>query len=100
MKSWTQVATDDKKRAPKVDLYAVFGKDYQLPGTIGLAWTGGLGATIQYGWYGGVSFSEWRPTPTATAFVSPHLSKANIWFYLCNLITAVSYNVGICFIIN
>jgi len=72
LKSWTQVATDDKKRAPKVDLYAVFGKDYQLHGTIGLAWTGGLGATIQYGWYGGVSFSEWRPTPTATAFTVAH----------------------------
>ena len=86
MDNWSAVGRDDKRRDPKVDLYAVFGKDYQLHGTIGLAWTGGLGATIQYGWYGGVSFSEWRPTPTETAFVSPHLSKANIWFYLFNVI--------------
>ena len=64
----------DVANNPKVDLYAVFGKDPQYYGTVGLAWVGGAcrGGRVRGQskpvWIG-TSFNEYRNTASASAAV-------------------------------
>merc|ERR1712136_677586 len=76
---WSLWAANDVKNNPKVDLYAVFGKDAndQMWNTVGMAWVGGACRTCNVQgasspvWCG-TSFNEWSRTPTATAATAAH----------------------------
>jgi len=81
LNNWSLYAMGDVANNPKVDLYAVFGKDPQYYGTVGLAWVGGAcrggrvrnedGSIMGPVWLG-TSFNEHRNTASATAAVVAH----------------------------
>jgi len=81
LNNWSLYAMDDVEKNPKVDLYAVFGKDPQYYGAVGVAWVGGAcrggrvrnedGSIMGPVWLG-TSFNEHRNTPSASAAVVAH----------------------------
>ena len=82
LKNWSRWAGKDAKNNPKVDLYVIFGKDTEKYGAVGIAYVGGAcktqlvkkdenGKKVFVPQWMGTSFTEWRPTPSATAAVFP-----------------------------
>ena len=78
LEAWSEIGQKDAD--PKIDLYIAFGKDPQMHGTVGLAWTGGACKD-----YHKTSFNEYRRTPAQTAMVyimKMNLTKLSKYYWL------------------